>query len=260
MKVLDELRTGGRTLYGLGRSLVTYYGGRRRHRAMDRLYRRFVRPGDLVFDIGSHVGDRVACFRRLGARVVAVEPQPVLAGTLRCLYGRDPQVRIETVAVGASSGEVEFLLNRANPAVSTASEAFVAAAQGAPGWEGQVWDGRIRIVQTTLDALVVRHGDPAFAKIDIEGKEAAALAGLSRPIPALSFEFTTIRRRVALACVAACTRLGPYRFNAALGESQRLILEDWVSAGEIRDWLKTLPDRANSGDVYAAIDVGTRSR
>ena len=30
----------------------------------------------LAFDIGAHVGDRTAAFRRLGARVVAVEPQP----------------------------------------------------------------------------------------------------------------------------------------------------------------------------------------
>ena len=55
---------------------------RRRRRAARRwtqLYARFVKPGDLVFDIGAHVGDRVAAFRRLGARVVALEPQPALA-------------------------------------------------------------------------------------------------------------------------------------------------------------------------------------
>ncbi len=45
---------------------------------MDRLYRQFVRPGDLVFDVGAHVGDRVASFQRIGARVVAVEPQPAM--------------------------------------------------------------------------------------------------------------------------------------------------------------------------------------
>ena len=43
---------------------------------MDALYRRFVGPGDLAFDIGSHVGDRIGAFRRLGARVIALEPQP----------------------------------------------------------------------------------------------------------------------------------------------------------------------------------------
>ena len=67
-----------RTARGVMRSLGIYYGWhqRRRSRAMDALYGRFVKRGDLVFDIGAHVGDRVAAFRRLGAKVVAVEPQP----------------------------------------------------------------------------------------------------------------------------------------------------------------------------------------
>ena len=68
---------------------------RRRRAAMDRLYAAFVRPGDLVFDIGAHVGDRVAAFRRRGARVVAVEPQPALVAALRLIYGRDPAVAVE---------------------------------------------------------------------------------------------------------------------------------------------------------------------
>ncbi|MGB5834061.1 MAG: FkbM family methyltransferase, partial [Thiohalocapsa sp.] len=72
----------------MGRSLKTYYGGRRGP-TLDRMHARFAGPGDLVFDIGSHVGDRIGSLRRLGARVVAVEPQPKLAATLRLLYGRD---------------------------------------------------------------------------------------------------------------------------------------------------------------------------
>src|ERR1043166_7098045 len=60
-----------RTLRGVIRSLRIYYGGQRGRAAMDRLYGRFVKPGDLVFDVGSHVGDRIAAFRRVGCRVVA---------------------------------------------------------------------------------------------------------------------------------------------------------------------------------------------
>jgi len=65
------MREAFRTLVGVLRSLRIYYGNRAPRHAMDTLYRRFLRPGDLAFDIGSHVGDRIASFRRLGARVIA---------------------------------------------------------------------------------------------------------------------------------------------------------------------------------------------
>src|SRR3954465_9044814 len=116
-----------------------YYGSRERRTAMDRLYARFVQPGDLVFDVGAHVGDRVASFRRLGARVVAVEPQRAMGGARRLLYGRDRDVSIEAVAVGAQPGRVRMLINADNPTVSTASTAFVEAAGGASGWDTQQW-------------------------------------------------------------------------------------------------------------------------
>jgi FkbM family methyltransferase len=245
--MLDALRTAR----GVFRSLRIYYGGRHNRAAMDRLYAQFVRPGDLVFDVGSHVGDRIAAFRRLGARVIACEPQPALVKTLRLIYGRDANVAIEAVAVGAAPGEIELNINIDNPTVSTASRDFVKASQGAPGWEGQDWSKSIKVAMTTLDALIARHGTPAFMKIDVEGFEAEALAGLAQPVPALSFEFTTIQRDVAQACLTRCQALGYSRYNAALGESQTLVHGEWLSANAIGRWLGDLPMSANSGDVYA---------
>jgi FkbM family methyltransferase len=240
-----------RTARGVVRSLGIYYGSRQRSRAaaMDALYGQFVKPGDLVFDIGAHVGDRVAAFRRLGARVVAVEPQPALKLTLKVIYGRDRDVAIEPVAVGRAPGEIDLMVNVDNPTVTTASGEFVRAARGKPGWEGQVWGKTIRVRMTTLDALIARHGQPAFIKIDVEGFEAEVLAGLTDPVAALSFEFTTIQRDVAQACVATCVATGLTRFNAAIGESQEL--GAWRSADEIVRWLEQLPHEANSGDIYA---------
>lgn len=77
------------------------------------------------------------------------------------------------------------------------------------------------------------------------------LTGLTQPVPALSFEFTTIQRDIAQACIGRCATLGYARFNAALGESQEL--GDWRSATEMSQWLAALPHEANSGDIYAAL-------
>jgi FkbM family methyltransferase len=240
-----------RTARGVMRSLGIYYGWhqRRRSSAMDALYRRFVKRGDLVFDIGAHVGDRVAAFRRLGAKVVAVEPQPALASTLTMLYGRNSNVVIERVAVGGKPGDVKLMVNTDNPTISTASSAFIHAAQDAPGWQGQHWDKSIRVPMTTLDMLIEQHGTPAFIKIDVEGFEAEVMTGLTRPVAALSFEFTTIQRGIARACIDRCVALGLAQFNAAIGESQEL--GNWRSAEDIGRWLDDLPHEANSGDIYA---------
>jgi FkbM family methyltransferase len=243
---------GLRSARGIVRSLRIYYGHRAHAAAMDRLYARFVQRGDLVFDVGAHVGDRVASFRRLGCRVVAVEPQPALIKTLKLLYGRSADVAIEAAAVGSAAGTIELMINADNPTVSTASREFVAAARDAHGWQEQRWSESIGVPMTTLDALIARHGVPAFIKIDVEGFEAEALAGLTQPLKALSFEFTTIQRDVALACINRCVALGLTRFNAAVGESQTFAHADWLDDGQIAHWLTELPHEANSGDVYAA--------
>jgi FkbM family methyltransferase len=247
--MLDALRT----VRGIFRSLRIYYGNRQHGPAMDRLYRQFVRRGDLVFDIGAHVGDRVAAFRRLEARVVAVEPQPALIKTLRLLYGRDSKVTIEAAAVGRQTGTIELSVNIDNPTISTASMDFIAAAASAPRWQRQTWSKRLRVPLTTIDALIARHGMPAFIKIDVEGFEAEALAGLGQPVQALSFEFTLIQRNVARACLERCRALGYTRFNAILGESQEFEHKDWIGTEAIARWLDELPPDANSGDIYARL-------
>ena len=242
-----------KTTGGILRSLRVYYGNRTHASAMDRLYSQFVHEGDLVFDIGAHVGDRTAAFRRLGARVVAVEPQPALARTLKLLYGRDAAVAIEPVAIGRNAGTLSLSLNLDNPTVSTASDAFRTAAVAAPGWEGQAWTKTIQVPATTLDLLASRHGAAAFIKVDVEGSEAEALAGLTSPSPALSFEFTTMQRGVAAACIERCMQLGYTRYNAVLRESFTFVQRDWMNAEKIAAWLRALPQSANSGDIYARL-------
>jgi FkbM family methyltransferase len=240
-------------LQALQRSLRVYHGDKARNAAMDALYRRFLEPGDLAFDIGAHVGDRIASFRRLGCRVVALEPQPLLARAIRLIHGRDPHVTLLQAAAGPCAGTLTLHVNSRNPTVSTASAEFVAAAVGTGGWEGQVWDRVLEVPSITFDSLIERFGRPAFVKIDVEGFEADVLAGLSQALPALSFEFTTIQREVAVHCLARLMVLGPYRFDVALGESQSLVFDRPVSAEAMGHYIAALAHEANSGDVYAIL-------
>lgn len=242
-----------KALKGVFRSLRLYHGPDAPKAAMDELYGTFMQPGDLVFDVGAHVGDRVSSFRRLGARVVALEPQPLLMRALRLIHGRDPGVMLLPAAVAAELGEQVLHVNTNNPTVSTLSDAFMFEAGIAAGWEGQNWDDTLTVPAITLDRLIKTFGPPVFIKIDVEGFEDEVLAGLTQAISAVSFEFTTIGRAVATRCIDRLSTLGAYGFDFALGESQQPTFGRWISAAEMSYHLINLPHEANSGDVYAVL-------
>ena len=235
----------------IGRSLDIYFRDTARRARMDRLHRSLVSPDALVFDIGAHLGDRTDSFLRLGARVVALEPQPHVFRALRLLHGRRPGAVLLAQAAGAEPGRLVLHLNPRNPTVATLEAGFIRAASGAPGWEGQVWDAQVAVPVTTLDALITRFGLPDFVKIDVEGHEPAVLQGLGTALPLLSFEFTTIQRAAAEACITRLGRLGVYEFNLSLGEAQSLQFPRWLDPDAIRAALIRLPHSANSGDIFA---------
>ena len=224
-------------LAGVFRSLRLYHGPDAPRAAMDALYQQFIKPGDLTFDVGAHAGDRISSFRRLGARVIALEPQPKMLRALRLIHGHDDKVRILPSAASSALGWVTLHVNSANPTVSTASRAFIADADGKAGWEGQTWDSEIRVPAVTLDRLIAAHGIPAFIKIDVEGYEDQVLAGLNTAVPALSFEFTTIARDVALRSLARLGSLGRYEFNVSFGENHTLTLARWMNEKEASEFI-----------------------
>jgi FkbM family methyltransferase len=240
-------------LAGLRQSFDVYYRDAARTARMDRLHATFIVPDAVVFDIGAHVGNRTGSFLRLGATVVALEPQPLVFRALRRIYGRCPSATLLPMAAGGSLGEVDLRLNPGNPTVATAAEDFITAATGAPGWEDQVWSGSVKVPVTTLDALIERYGRPGFVKIDVEGYEPAVLSGLSSAVPLVSFEFTTIHRDAALACIDRLCSLGRYAFNVSFGEEHVLRNPDWMDGPSTRDEILRLPHAVNSGDIYARL-------
>lgn len=238
--------------YGVARSLAMYYGPVWRRRRMVAFYRQFLGPGDLAFDLGAHVGNRVRAFRRIGARVVAVEPQPDFLAVLRALYGRDRGVILEPVAVGATPGEATLHISRRSPTLSTIAADWMRDVRADRRFDPVAWDTARTVEVSTLDALIARHGEPRFTKIDVEGGEPAVLAGLSRPLRALSFEYLPVARDRAVACIERLAGLGDYRFRTSRAETLRWD-GPWRDAGAVTDDLAALAVADRSGDVYAVL-------
>jgi FkbM family methyltransferase len=228
-----------------------YYGIPLRARRLRRLYSPFVQDGALCFDVGAHAGNRVRCWRALGARVVAIEPQPDFVRILRWLYGGDHGVEIVPQAVGRSAGTAELLVSERTPTVTTLSREWVDTVRREPGFEKVEWSRGERVDVVTLQSLIERYGEPGFIKVDIEGFEAEALAGLTTPVRALSFEYVPATRSIALDCIDRLAALAEYRYNWSVGETHRLEGARWLDAAGMRALLTDLPNGASSGDVYA---------
>jgi FkbM family methyltransferase len=236
---------------GIARSLVTYYGPIWRRRRMEAFYRQFVKAGDLAFDIGAHVGNRVRVFRRIGARVIAVEPQPDFVAVMRLLYGRDPGVFLEANGVAAEPGEGRLHLSTRTPTVSTFADSWIDDVQIDSRFQRVRWDSVISVPLVSLEQLIARHGEPQFCKIDVEGFEYEVLRGLSEPLAALSFEYIPVAVNRAIACVDRISALGDYRYRHSRVETHRWADGGWLKPQTMIEILGALPTGDRSGDVYA---------
>jgi FkbM family methyltransferase len=238
---------------GLARSLAIYYAIPFRQRRLRALYRPFVGPGDLVFDVGAHLGNRARAFAALGCRVVALEPQPHIAAALRRFVGGDARIRVVERAVAATPGHATLSISERTPTVSTLAADWRDARSREPDFGDVSWNDAVDVEVTTLDALIEEFGRPAFVKVDVEGGELSVLQGLSTPVPALSFEFLPRALDAAQACVARVQAIGRYQFNWSLAESSVLVLPRWVSGPALLEALGSEPP-SRHGDIYARMD------
>lgn len=197
----------------------------------------FVRRHDIVFDIGANLGHIAETFFELGAKVLAVEPNPVLADRIRRHYG--DRVKVEAVAVGDQPGELPLMLGRYD-GHSTLSDEWRKRA-GTDRWAGE-----ITVPVVTLDQLIHQHGSPAFIKIDVEGYESSVLSGLSAPVPALSFEFQRGYPENLRACLNALG--GDYSY--AMKPVDSWSLGEWVDGPAVLQQVATLPPNSY-GDIFA---------
>jgi FkbM family methyltransferase len=222
---------------------------------MAKFYSQFIGPGELCFDVGANVGNRSKVFLHLGARVVALEPQPQCTCVLASMFGGEPRFTLVESAVGEKPGEAEMMVSTAST-ISSMSPEWVGAVKKSGRFAEHSWDQRVVVPVTTLDCLIEQHGMPAFIKIDVEGYEYPVVRGLSRPVRALSLEFTPEMFDSIARCVEHLSSLGPVRLNYSVGETMQLALAEWLPARETLDQLaRWRDDHEMFGDVYVRFEA-----
>lgn len=87
-----------------------------------RFYSQFIKKGDLCFDIGANLGNRTRVFLKLGARVVAVEPQDKCMKKLKKKYGNNSEVVLVHKAVGVKEGKGNLILSDSHTISSMSGE------------------------------------------------------------------------------------------------------------------------------------------
>ena len=214
-------------------------------RKMLDFYSQFIKPGDLCFDIGAYKGSRSEVFRELGAKTIAVEPQPKYVAYLQEKFMRDSKVIVVAKGLADKEGELPLLICEEADGLSTFSNDW---GDAFPGYQ---WNEKKIVPITTLDNLAEEFGKPVFCKIDVEGFELQVLEGLTRPIKYLSFEFTKKLPQKIENCLNYLSSLGYCQFNFHFGEPEKLFFPNWVSTQKIVEEIKSNQNNILSGDIYA---------
>jgi FkbM family methyltransferase len=218
-------------------------------RRMRRFYRQFVRRGDLVFDVGANVGVYSEIFAGLGARVIAIEPNPDCCRLLKRLGSRS-QVKVEACAAGEAPGTVMLHLSD-NSQLSSANPDWCAMVDRSDLHWNAHWREEITVEKTTLDHLAARHGIPSVVKIDVEGFDDRVMSGMSFKPDVLTFEFNRLLPAIAVRCLESHVVASGYEFNFVRGVKMQCVAPMWLARKEFAERLNELVGDEPSGDVIA---------
>lgn len=211
-----------------------------------RLLQGFTR-GDLIFDVGANHGAKTDVFLRLGARVLAVDPdrtnQEILRQKfLQYRWNKKP-VTIVGKAVSDTRGRTRMWVDSPGSAKNTLSQKWVETLREDEHRFGHTLEfGQGQEVETvTLEDLIASCGTPFFVKIDVEGLEPSVIRGLRRPVRYLSFEVNLPEfRPEGLECVELLRTLAPTgAFNYAVECDTGLELGEWLRGEDFSNVLMT---------------------
>lgn len=216
-------------------------------------YMQFVKPGDLVFDVGANYGNRVSIFLDLGCKVVAIEPQGKCTSFLQKNFkDHKDQIQIEKIGLG-SKEEERILYISDNSVLSSFSKEYIEKVKDSRH-KTSIWHKTEKVQISTLDNLIKKYGTPKFCKIDVEGFELEVLNGLSSPITFISFEYNVPEfTQNLLACLERISSIGDFEYSYSIGESMELN-SNWIDFYNFRKTINSkIFQNSRFGDIYAKL-------
>lgn len=242
-----------RARFGIFRSIAMYYWKPFNRQRLKYFYSQFIKSGDLSFDIGAHLGNRTDAWNMLGAKIIAIEPQPKCMAYMKKRFKNKPNITLLEKAVGNKAGIATFHVSEMTPTISTLSDEKWRRTIAEDTSFKVSWDQQIEVEVLTLDQLINQFGLPAFCKIDVENYELEVLEGLSYPVPALSLEFYTSHLESTIKCIEQLESIANYEYNWTNSEKQTFNSKDWLSARQMKDIFLNIDKKGLSGDLYARI-------
>ncbi|NMC07739.1 MAG: FkbM family methyltransferase [Candidatus Lokiarchaeota archaeon] len=222
-----------------------------RRKNMIALYKGFgVVAGDLVFDIGAYRGLITDVLLSIGAKVVAVEPNPEMFASLQKKFQGNPDVVLLNMGVGKEECELEFHVNEKVPQSCTFSEEFITDSR----YSLRKWEKTVKVPVTTLDALIDKHGTPKYIKIDVEGYEWNVIQGLTRKVPCLTYEFHREFMADTKKCAAHLAGLGKVSFNYNLELNYKSTSPDWLTLDALFADLESREEENLKGDIIVKME------
>jgi len=212
-------------------------------------YSRFVKAGDLCFDVGANLGNRVGPLLAAKARVVAVEPQDFCQKVLKWRFGK--KIAVVPMGLGETEEVREFYVSDASY-LSSFSKTWIDSVKKDRFKENN-WSNVGKVQMTTLDKLIAKYGTPVFIKIDVEGYELEVLKGLHSPVKMISFEYTTPEQTErAIGCIERVSSVNPdIECNYSVGESMEFEMAEFIKAGDMLHLIRSRKfSETGFGDIY----------
>jgi hypothetical protein len=216
-----------------------------------KIFEHIIKSGDLVFDIGSNLGDKSDVFLSLGSMVIAFEPQIECYEYTLNRFRDNKNFIAENLALDEKIGVSQIFIASYHT-ISSMSEKFIEESKK-NRFIGYSWDQVKEVSTNTLDNMIIKYGKPNFIKIDVEGYELNVLKGLKTPIDTISIEYNPELCSIAIDSIEYIDSLNNNKtlFNYGYRNDEYFKYDEWITKDSIIEYLKSVNDfKFEFGDVY----------